>query len=88
VSEKTHRRLRREPLPAAKDLQRRFIAVELNRLGERLLTVGHLDDRHVAQADVLGPDSQNVADNGRHAGVAQEISQSRQHLVLSFYPRR
>jgi hypothetical protein len=38
------------------------------------VTVGHLDESHVAQADVRGPDFQNVTHDRRRVGVAQQIS--------------
>ena len=56
MAKEAHRRLRGEPFAAAKDLQRDFVVLKLNHLGERLLAVRHLDDGDVTQAHVCGPD--------------------------------
>src|SRR5229473_6200774 len=84
MPEEPHRRLCGKPFAAAKNLQRHFVPLELNRLGERLVAIGHLDQSHVAQADVVSPDFQNVSHDRRSVGVAQQISESRRHPIISF----
>src|SRR5262249_53866743 len=84
VAEEAHGRLRGQPLAAAEDLQRYLIPIELDRLRQRLRAVRHLDESHVAQTDVAGADFQKVAHDCRRMGVAQQISQSRRHPIISF----
>ena len=70
MAEETHRGLRGQPFAAAKDLQRHFLPLKLDHLCQGLFAIAHLDDGHVAQANVAGAHLQNVADNGRGAGIA------------------
>ena len=70
MAEEHHGRLSGKASAAAEDLQRHLISIKLDRLGQRLCAVGHLDERHVTQADVAGPDFQKVPDDCRRPGVS------------------
>ena len=81
MAEEHHGRLSGKASAAAEDLQRHLIPIKLDRLGQRLCAVGHLDERYVTQADIGGPDFQKVPDDCRSPGIAQQICQSGRHLI-------
>src|SRR5215467_4309233 len=46
--------------------------------------MGHLDQRHIAQAYVGSPNLQNVTHQSRRTGVAPQIVPAVQHTITSF----